>query len=292
MKAACRFACAAIAFALTMLAACGRDEPVQSYSGGLYPGASLQFRIPSSEPLLAQTDVGEFITTPGLEHAFYVAPLENGEDRYSIGSEDGSRIIVQGSIVVDMSPPAAIEVIESDNRTQASGRYGSVEFAVLANDARTASATYAVDGRQLVVTIDGDRAEVQWDGITLDGYGELRDDEAKALREISTGPLARALTMVPLDLGCLIETYELPLSAYAALVFPWQVILKYEVADRGYVIPHFLARSGCSFTGLPDPQGLKPANGSIVWDRRYPIPTTPFLFPFDGAGQLGGGGDG
>lgn len=277
-----------IASTLLMLAACGQDSaPTESYSGTLYPGASLVFAVSPTEPLHARTDIGEFFTYLGDDYALYVAPLENGTDRYAIESAEGSRVIARGEVVVDMAPSADIESLESDNRTQAAGRYGPVEFSVSASDDATARATYVVDGRELKVSIGGGRGRIEWNGLTLDGFGELGDDEAAALREISTGPFARALTMVSLDLGCREEAYGLPLSAYAALIFPWQMILKYEIVDRGYVIPYFLLQSRCSFSGLPDPAGEKPINGSIMWDRVYAIPMTPFLFPFDGAGQLG-----
>lgn len=277
---------------LLVLAACGRDEPPESYSGKLYPGASLVFDLPASTDFVARSDAGEFFSPNNPDNVWYVAPLENGADSYTIEYADDGSSFVQGNVVIDMPPPFGIDALESDNRTQASGRYGPVSFSVVASDDRTARATFGTGEHEIAVSIRDDAATIEWNGLELDGFGELRDDEAAALREISTGPLARALTMVALDLGCREESYDLPLSAYAALVFPWQVILKYEVADRGYVIPHFLRQSRCSFNALPDPQGRKPVNGSILWDRVYAIPMTPFLFPLDGEGQLGAGNGG
>jgi hypothetical protein len=105
---------------------------------------------------------------------------------------------------------------------------------------------------------------------------------------MATGKLARALTMVPLDLGCIDRPFDVPGEIYAALLFPWQMILKYEVARREAVVRHFMSLSQCGFPGHLGTGQTRPPNIAVLWDADHSVPMVHEAFPFDGDGQMRG----
>ena len=269
--------------ALFILAGCSHDEEQTSaYSGPLYPGAGLSFEF-DEESLQLAAEYGDIYADAG--RAWYNAPLEYTTDTYSIGRVGTGETLAAGEISVDFLPVAALESVAVVGDGSVSGRYGDVSFTAGGADGDQGHAEFSSSSSVLTVALDGDNASLTWDGVTIDGYGELNKAERAALRSMSTDPIARALTMVALDLGCRNEAQQLDAGTFAALLFPWQVILKYEIADRGRAIPHFLAESSCRFTGFAEEGSDEPLNLAIFWDNSHPIPTTLYAFPFDGDGQ-------
>jgi len=281
---------APILFLLLALCAsgCSRDaEPVAAYSGPLYPGAGLYYEFDdgnADNPFVLAAEFGDIYRDGG--RIWYNAPLSPQADTYSISDAASGKTLATGEITVDMLPVADLELLEA-GANEVSGRYGDVAFEATGYDSSRGTAAFTMpgSGETLTVTIDGSTAALAWNGTSIDGYGALSGAERDALRSLSTHPMARALTMVALDLGCRDEAASLDDAASAALLFPWQVILKYEVADRGRAIPHFLAESGCSFSGFREDGADEPINVAVLWGNSNPIPATLFLFPFDGEGQ-------
>jgi len=276
-----------ILLSITALSGCGRDaEPVAAYSGPLYPGAGLYYEFDdggADNPFVLAAEFGDIYREGG--RVWYNAPLTPQVDAYSVADAESGKALAAGTITVDMPPVAELELLDAGSN-DVSGRYGDVAFSATGHDATRGAAEYTLpDATSLTVTLDGNTAALVWNGVSIDGYGTLADDEREALRSLSTSPLARALTMVALDLGCRDEARALDDAAFAALMFPWQVVLKYEVADRGRAIPHFLAESSCRFSGFREAGSDEALNVAVLWDNGNPIPTTLFLFPFDGAGQ-------
>lgn len=228
------------------------------------------------------------ISATGDGYAWYHAPLENGSDRYAILA-NGS-MLAEGEIEVSM-PPSAELVVDRITERDVAGRYGDVEFQATGVSTDSGSATFRLPGQDLMleISIENNEAQMTWRGVSLDGRGALTEAQAAASRDLSTSDLARALTMIALDLGCREDARPLVNGAYAALLFPWQFILKYEVAERQRVIMHFLEASSCSFTGLVEVGVDEPLNVGVLWDRNHVIPMTNFIFPFDGEGQKGTG---
>ena len=275
-------------FFIAMATGCGRDaEPVEAWSGPLYPGAGLQFELDdrgADNPFVLAAEFGDIYRDGG--RVWYNAPLTPRQDTYSIADADSGETLAAGTITIDMLPVADLELLDAGSN-DVSGRYGDVVFSATGIESTRGTASFEMpgSGETLTVSIDGTAATLAWNGISIDGFGALIDAERDALRSLSTHPIARALTMVALDLGCRDEAASLDDAAIAALLFPWQVILKYEVADRGREIPHFLAESSCSFSGFREDDKDEPLNLAVLWDNSNPIPTTLFLFPFDGEGQ-------
>lgn len=269
--------------AALVFAGCSHDDEQSSaYSGPLYPGAGLSFEFDEASLQLA-AEYGDIYADAG--RAWYNAPLVNTTDTYSIGRAGNGETLAAGEISVSLLPVAALEGIAVDGDGSVSGRYGDVSFTAGGSDGDQGHAQFRSSGSVLTVALDGESASLTWGEVTIDGYGELNKAERAALRAMSTDPMARAITMVALDLGCRNEAQQLDAGAFAALLFPWQMILKYEIADRGRAIPHFLAESSCRFTGFAEDGTEEPLNLAVFWDNSHPIPTTLYAFPFDGDGQ-------
>jgi hypothetical protein len=177
-----------------------------------------------------------------------------------------------------------------------SGRRGVVHFAAGPGEHEgTAEARYRLSGPsdpfgEVTVTIQGpDAGSISYGGLTIDGYGPLTGEEREALEALASSPLADALAMVPLDLACQEGADDLPPEVGAALLMPWQMLLKYLVPERLEVIHAYADRSVCSyFPSLDEPiEDRKPAPSPSIMMLSYEtvIPLVYGHFPFDGEGQ-------
>jgi hypothetical protein len=282
------------AAAALALGGCDRDE-TNADSGGdqrLYPGATLHITVDHPTDLSATAELG--VISVGGGAIVYHAPLESVVDRYSVTISETGEVVRQGTVTVGFPPAADLEILDGDDDGDAGesvrGRYGDVAFEAASQGNLTATAAFRGSGASdaLEVVIAEGRGHMTWRGMRLDGYGPLSAAEAQALQELSTGDLAGALTRVPLDLGCQEGASALPLSLHAALIYPWQMILKYEIAARAPVIRQFLTESGCAFAGFAGSGEDEPLNGAIIWDMNHAIPMAHMIFPFDGVGEAGG----
>jgi hypothetical protein len=255
----------------------------------LYPGASFDVPFEPREGLHGEADLGKIVLSRDGSTFIYVAPLDSEADRYRILDTSSGATVAKGSVLVRMPPAAELEVLELEE-THVAMRYGPVAVEAELSDG-TATATYRMDEPEALLEIrldEAGRGEILWQGMTLDGYGALDPDEAAALVDLATSPLARAITMVPLDLGCVDGAGRLSDQIYAPLLQPWQMILKYEIADRDTVVREFLSQSRCGFPGNLERRPEKPRNVKVLWDADHSVPSVHLYLPFDGVGQMEG----
>lgn len=138
------------------------------------------------------------------------------------------------------------------------------------------------EGAELKVDLYGTTAgTITFDGKTLDGYGALTAEEEATVAALAHSSLVPGLMMIPLNLGC---EKQVDPQLMAALLMPWQLLLKYSITDRAASTQRFAAASKCAYFSSLDSQDERPrpllpvlANGD-VYPRAYGI------FPFDAEG--------
>lgn len=150
-------------------------------------------------------------------------------------------------------------------------------------------ATLGVDGGASVTVALASAGSVSVAGPAgaLDGAGELTPDEATALQGLLDDPdLLAGLSRVPLELGCS-DTVVEP-AAMAALLAPWQVVLKYAEENRISEVRRLAGESRCDW--FPEPTSAtpdrKPPTGAFLLGREAPIPVVVGWLPVDAVGDL------
>lgn len=131
--------------------------------------------------------------------------------------------------------------------------------------------------------IASSRATVQWLGQEIDGHGPLDEFTMPALQQLAASNLADALAYVPLELGCL-PPDEVDPALVAALLVPWQMLLKYVHTDRVERVEALATRVSCTYgLGVPK-EDFRSAVRTLSLSRESPVPTVFGFFPFDGIG--------
>lgn len=150
-----------------------------------------------------------------------------------------------------------------------------------------ATATLAVEGgRPVAVTLhDPSSVDIEVDGMHFGGRGDL-GDAAAGLQALLTDPtLVDGLARVPLELACATPAVE-P-EVLAALLAPWQAVLKYASPDRRTAARAQAAVSGCSWFDLPaEAADRKAPTGLLLFGLQAPIPVVHGFLPFDAAGAM------
>ncbi len=147
-------------------------------------------------------------------------------------------------------------------------------------------ATYRVDGaadsEQLTVVMENENtAGMTWSGQTLDGYGDLSSDELSALNSLGSSDLLHGLSLIPLEAACL-GVEQIEPQQLAALLFPLQMVLKYQVAERETAARELAALSDCLVLG--DEEGAALGSTQIYLTAANPFPVVLGYFPFDSDG--------
>jgi hypothetical protein len=253
----------------------------------LYPGATFRLPLDVLPGMVGKAQHGYLRGLRDGSALIYIAPVAASEDRYTVVDGNTGEILAEGVVSMPMATEAELEIVsQAENRIEAI--YGTVTLE--AELVGAVANVYYSDGDSEVslrVQLNNeDNGALYFGDLAADGYGELSPEEALAVHTLAVGPLAHAVTRVPLDLGCKARPDLIPDQLYAAILMPWQMLLKYEVAARGAVIHHFFEHSSCSFPGSPLADSDKPSNRSILWDQDHVIPSTYFFFPFDGEGQV------
>lgn len=185
-----------------------------------------------------------------------------------------------------------------------SGQWGSVRFKTVAfQGGESARARFDASGvdDSLYVHVSGrDSAEIIWQGQTIDGFGSLTIEERDTLRALADGPFGEALAMIPLDLGCAQQQYEL--ANMQALLFAWQLQLKYLEESPAETAERISAASRCEYfpsvapleqdgeqTGgqggeTPDDTVTRPPATMLLLSRETPFPAIFDYFPLDEEG--------
>ena len=151
-------------------------------------------------------------------------------------------------------------------------------------------ATFQVKGSQKssALTIEYNMQEIptmSWQGSTLDGLGVLTSEEERLLNDLQESDLAHALKMIPLDLSCQGEKYIDP-KQLAALLYPLQMHLKYQIPDRKSASNELISLSKCNFdSGSTDTENYT-IESMISISASSPVPVVIGYFPFDEKGAL------
>ena len=191
----------------------------------------------------------------------------------------------------DGSSPSGFTVEEDPESGEAvAGRYGDVAFEteveiVAGEQWNRAEAHYRVgDADARVVVEDFQTIALHWKGESIDGAGELSAGERKALAAIGKHPkLAEAIAQVPLRLAC--RGANLRPAGAAALLFPWQLVLKYLDDAPEKAAFEAAEETNCEFyTTGPDLRGQEGTGGET--DAGSATAATPDAG--DGASTQGG----
>jgi hypothetical protein len=276
--------------ALLILPSCKQSDSETGFPAQTaYPGASFTIGIAPQPDTNGVAEHGKVVVAPDGKSYIYVAPLDASADTYRIINVSTGEQVAQGSVTTSMPAVSELELLEVTPGQQLLARYGDVQIEAVLNDGITTTSYRHQDGdEQISITFHQQQATLQWQDTELDGYGALTAAQAQTLHAMATGKLARALTMVPLDLGCIDRPFDVPGEIYAALLFPWQMILKYEVARREAVVRHFMSLSQCGFPGHLGTGQTRPPNIAVLWDADHSVPMVHEAFPFDGDGQMRG----
>jgi len=169
----------------------------------------------------------------------------------------------------------------SYNSPEISGGH-KVNFSVTLEGFATFHLEGAPDSETLTVDLrDEQTANLDWNGITLDGHGALTDEEQSALDDLMSSDLAGSLGMIPLDIGCRGEE-AIDAKQAAALLVPLQMRYKYLVTDRWNETQDLITLSQCDY-------GVGEADGQasfVLISRAAPIPVVFGYFPFDAEGAV------
>lgn len=127
-------------------------------------------------------------------------------------------------------------------------------------------------------------AFLEWNGKLLDGYGILDASESQMLSDLATSPYSQAVPLIALERACQ-SNGELTAEQLAALLFPWQMHLKYSPIDRMAEIRHFVETSSCSdYFREGNYLGYSADTPTIMISNEAPFPVVLGYFPFDPEG--------
>lgn len=187
-----------------------------------------------------------------------------------------------------------LEFTVADGGKHVSGSFGDVRFEAQALGAKQARARFWLPGsdeQQVTVAIEGvTQGLLIWQAHEITGRGAVDDVTAEALATLAQGPMAAALARVPLDLACQPEVEPVPAALGAALLMPWQALLKYVADDPAAAAERQSAASVCGYFGRRPAQGLlaQAHPNLMMLSREGRVPAVFLFLPFDGAGQRGG----
>ena len=189
---------------------------------------------------------------------------------------------VTGETVVNIKSASAVSgSYRSFNSNQ------SVSFTAEKDGENAATAVFTTpDGELRVEVTSEDTAEMTWQGTTLTGYGVPDYDGEAALAMLAEGVVAEAIAMIPLELGCAATAVANPVAA--AVVFPWQMRIKYVDGDRATSVPEAADRASCAYSdeaAWSATAPRSPGNGVLRLSVETPIPNVFGYFAFDESGE-------
>jgi hypothetical protein len=164
-----------------------------------------------------------------------------------------------------------------------------VRFSVKTLSTGAAEARFESDDETCLLTASvtgSEQGKVTWSGMEIDGMGELTAAEREALTRLNASHLVDALVRVPLDLGC---DPDLAPEHLAALLLPWQLLLKYDTSpdSRVSAVSSLGSRSQCKYftdERIDDRAGSLMGPMQLGEDRWFP--NVFGYFPFDEKGAL------
>lgn len=189
--------------------------------------------------------------------------------------------------------PATAERLRADidpARQRVSGERAAVRFEAERAGAAGARARFEGNREVLTAVIEGPRrGAILWKDVTIRGMGARAAPELQALAEIEKSFPPRTLALIALDLACAPGADKLDPAVGAALLMPWQMLLKYRASTRAIAPRTLAAESACQHFRRPaderDPRRTpSPTVVALTFER--PIPMAVGYFPFDGEGQV------
>lgn len=186
-------------------------------------------------------------------------------------------------------PPQGLEAAINVEDHSVAGRFNRLRFEARLDGQGQAVATFErVAGMTLVSTVDGPRqATLQWRSTTVDGFGPLSDDESEAVAHFADRLKADELARIPLDLACRPGAAELDPAVGAALLLPWQVLLKYQPEGEIPTPREAATSSQCQYLFSPldaVDMGRVPSPSVVALSTEQPVPAAVGYFPFDREG--------
>lgn len=253
----------------------------------------------------------------GMQSGQYLAPVELGNSTqlgpFNVGAVPAGIYYVavkayNGSGVSSYSNEVAINVGSTSMgvlTTNPAGTDGSmsgsykitgsgtpVNYTAKSLGSGQAQATYSVPGTSETLSVNitaTDKGSILWKGVTIDGNGSLSAQESAALGEIMSSGLARSLALVPLEMGCRQGSDP---AAVAALLLPFQMILKYGTSSRFETAQSYANGTSCGY--FPDPTkatDTRTAPTVVLLSNETPFPHVFGYFPFDEYGAVETGAD-
>jgi hypothetical protein len=184
---------------------------------------------------------------------------------------------------VSVAPGFSVEV--TTNAVAGTWHVGDdiVDFAAELSTEGVASARYSTTDIEISIRLDAVQAELVLDGVSIDGFGALTESERSTLERLASSSLYESLIIVPLEVGCETSSVETRLHR-AALVFPWQLLIKHGLAPSG--APY---ESSCEYvTWHGEVDGIAEVHG-LELDSERSVPYVFGIFPFDAEGATDDG---
>jgi len=190
---------------------------------------------------------------------------------------------------LSLDPPA------EDGSVSGTYRYAHLEDHVPVRFWVTADgvAGFHLDGNSesdnlIVFPTDDGGAKMLWNGVAMDGFGPLTDEERAALQDYfeNESHLLSGLSFIPLDIACRGEDVVSERQV-AALLFPLQMHFKYLIGDRVGLADYLAERSACNSYSYGPGRGEEALDSSLIqMTSSAPVPMVNGHFPFDGKGAV------
>lgn len=193
------------------------------------------------------------------------------------------------SITLSSENPDGLQATIDVEQQAVRGRFRRLRFeASLTGTGQAIASFERISGMTLIATIGGPKTgTLEWRGTTLDGFGPATAEEQEVMAHYADRLKADELALIPLDLACRPGADELDPAVGAALVLPWQILLKYQPQGEIPTPAQAAAASQCqhllSPTDAVDPQRT-PSPSVVALLSERPVPMAIGYLPLDREG--------
>ena len=188
--------------------------------------------------------------------------------------------------VAPIPPPNGLQATIDVEGQSVEGRFNRLRFeARLTGDGQATASFERVAGMTLVSTISGPReGKIEWRGTMLDGFGPLTSEEVESAAHFADRIKADVLALIPLDLSCQPGADELDPAIGAALLLPWQFLLKYQPEGEIPTAEQAAVESRCQHLARPTEardQERAPSPSIVALSAGQPFPVAAGYLPLD-----------
>ncbi|MGA7304334.1 MAG: hypothetical protein WBW88_05645 [Rhodothermales bacterium] len=282
------------------LAACDADHKAEDKAdetGGAVPHETVQSAPGEAVSLSGRVEgdvewhAGKGRVVDRESETLYIPPPDNGS--YTVDAKVAGKPVFALSVQVAGLKPQAVTGLTLDPQGGVNLAYGDVAVSARRTPDGHGEAVYSLGDQKVTALVTGyDEGTVSWDGVTLGGKGALSVQQMDALREMGGSKLAAALTMTSLELACRPGAEGVDPAAAAALLLPWQLMLKYLTSYPMAVARQYAALTSCAyFPDVTAPRDTSaaaraPEPNVMVLNNESPLPATLLYFPLDGEGAV------